>query len=206
MEWQDDEFEAFLRQFQPVKPKALSPRRHGLLVLAAAAVLLTAVALPMRFWRAVPAETGVDEAAPSTLPASDATDGKPGSGERRGIRIDAGRGILTEGTTARSGADATAANQRVRVGEGVQPPVRIVNVNPVYPAEAQAAGIEGVVILEIVIGEDGSVIEEQVVQSIPELDQAAIDAVLQWRYEPTLLNGQPVEVEMTVTINFTLLG
>ena len=75
---------------------------------------------------------------------------------------------------------------------------------PVYPEAAKAAGIEGVVILEIVIGEDGSVIEVQVVRSIPELDQAAIDAVSQWQYEPTLLNGEPVEIEMTVTINFTL--
>jgi protein TonB len=74
----------------------------------------------------------------------------------------------------------------------------------VYPEDAKAAGIQGVVILEIVIGEDGSVIEANVLRSIPELDQAAIDAVTQWQYEPTLLNGAPVEVELTVTINFTL--
>jgi TonB family protein len=93
---------------------------------------------------------------------------------------------------------------RVRVGGAIRPPVRLVNVNPEYPEEARDAGIEGVVILEIVIGEDGSVLEAYVLRSIPELDQAAIDAVYQWQYQPTLLNGAPVQVEMTVTINFTL--
>ena len=58
--------------------------------------------------------------------------------------------------------------------------------------------------MRITIGEDGSVINVVVVRSIPMLDQAAIESVLQWQYEPTLLNGVPVEVEMIVTVNFTL--
>jgi protein TonB len=74
----------------------------------------------------------------------------------------------------------------------------------VYPEDARAAGIEGVIVLKIVIGEDGSVIEARVLRSIPELDQAAIDAVSQWQFESTLLNGEPVEVEMNVTLNCTL--
>jgi TonB family protein len=102
------------------------------------------------------------------------------------------------------GARGTSSSQRVRVGGAIKPPVRLVNVNPEYPEEAQAARIEGTVILEIVIGVDGSVIDARVLRSIPELDQAAIDAVLQWVYEPTLLNGEAVEVEVTVTVNFTL--
>ena len=80
------------------------------------------------------------------------------------------------------------------------------DVRPVYPEDAQAAGISGIVILGIVIGEDGSVIDTEVLRSIPELDQAAIDAVNQWLFEPTLLNGEPVEVEMSVTVQFTLSG
>jgi protein TonB len=60
------------------------------------------------------------------------------------------------------------------------------------------------VILEITIGKDGSVASARVLRSIPELDQAAIDAVLQWVYEPTLLNGEPIDVKSIVTINFTL--
>jgi protein TonB len=89
-------------------------------------------------------------------------------------------------------------------GKTIKLPIRLVNVNPVYPEDARAAGVAGVVILEITIGEDGSVTDAQVVRSIPMLDQAAIDAVLQWVYEPTLLNGAPVPVLLTVTINFTL--
>ena len=105
---------------------------------------------------------------------------------------------------ALGGANATAATQRLKVGGQVKAPTLVVKVNPIYPKDAQDARIQGVVILEIVIGEDGSVIETKVLRSIPELDQAAIDAVVQWEYEPTLLNGEPVEVEMNVTINFTL--
>jgi protein TonB len=84
------------------------------------------------------------------------------------------------------------------------PPVKILDVKPVYPGDAQGAGIQGVVLLEVVIGEDGSVIDAWVVRSIPELDEAALDAVRQWQFEPTLLNGEPAQVEMVVTINFTL--
>jgi protein TonB len=101
--------------------------------------------------------------------------------------------------------NAPAQEGRVRVGrDGVKPPLRTFNVPPKYPEEAQAAHVQGVVILQITIGEDGSVIDAAPLRSIPELDQAAINAALQWQYEPTLLNGQPVEVEMTVTFNFTL--
>ena len=89
-------------------------------------------------------------------------------------------------------------------GQTVTGPKRLVNVNPVYPEDARAARIEGVVVLEMTIGENGSVTGARVIRSIPMLDQAAIDAVLQWIYEPTLLNGVPTEVKLTVTINFTL--
>ena len=77
-------------------------------------------------------------------------------------------------------------------------------MNAIYPEDAKVAGIEGVVVMRITIGEDGSVINVVVVRSIPMLDQAAIESVLQWQYEPTLLNGVPVEIEMNATVNFTL--
>jgi len=88
-------------------------------------------------------------------------------------------------------------------GQTVKSPKRLVNVNPVYPEDARAAHVGGVVVLEITIGENGSVTDARVMRSIPMLDQAAIDAALQWIYEPTLLNGVPIEVKLTVTINFT---
>jgi protein TonB len=96
------------------------------------------------------------------------------------------------------------AAQRLKVGGSVRPPKKLVDARPEYPEEARAAKIEGVVILGIVIGVDGSVIDSTVLRSIPALDQAALDAVRQWEFEPTLLNGEPVEIEMAVTVNFRL--
>jgi protein TonB len=90
----------------------------------------------------------------------------------------------------------------VRVGGNIKPPRKVVNVNPGYPAAAIAQGVSGVVILEATIGANGKVTGTRVLRSIPLLDQAAVDAVGQWEFSPTLLNGQPVPVIMTVTLNF----
>jgi protein TonB len=92
----------------------------------------------------------------------------------------------------------------VRVSDGVRIPRKIVDVAPVYPVIAINARKSGVVILEAVIDTRGYVKDVHVLRSIPLLDDAAIDAVRQWRYTPTLLNGQPVSVIMTVTVKFTL--
>jgi TonB family protein len=92
----------------------------------------------------------------------------------------------------------------VRVGGNIRPPTKIKNVNPVYPSIAQSARVQGVVIVEATIGPDGKVSDARVLRSIPLLDQAALDAVRQWVFTPTLLNGVPVPVIMTVTVNFTL--
>jgi protein TonB len=90
------------------------------------------------------------------------------------------------------------------VGGEIKEPKKFRHVNPVYPKIAQAAKVQGIVILEATIAKDGSVRDVKVLRSIPMLDQAAIDAVRQWQYTPTLLNGVPVDVVMTVTVNFTL--
>ena len=74
---------------------------------------------------------------------------------------------------------------------------------PQYPPEARAAGIQGVVLAEIVIDGEGSVIDARVVRSVPLLDEAALKAVKNWRFTPTVVNGQAVPVRMTVTVNFT---
>jgi protein TonB len=104
------------------------------------------------------------------------------------------------------GLTATAAGGQapVRVGGSIRQPTQLRRVNPIYPAEAQSARVQGVVILEAVIGVDGRVDNARILRSIPLLDQAAIDAVQQWEYTPTLLNGVPVPVIMTVTVQFTL--
>ena len=91
----------------------------------------------------------------------------------------------------------------LRVGGDIKEPRKIKDVKPVYPAIARTAGVQGVVILEIVLDEDGFVADAKILRSIPLLDEAALNAVRQWRFVPTLLNGQPVRVIMTVTVNFT---
>jgi protein TonB len=84
------------------------------------------------------------------------------------------------------------------------PPRRIRDIVPIYPAMARTARVQGVVILEAVIDASGRVESARVLRSIPVLDQAALDAVRQWRFDPARLNNQPVPVVMTVTVNFSL--
>jgi protein TonB len=92
----------------------------------------------------------------------------------------------------------------VRVGGTIRAPLKIAGAMPVYPLTAQQARLEGVVVLDATIDERGHVERLRVVQSAPLFDQAALEAVRGWRYRPTLLNGVPVPVLMTVTVNFTL--
>ncbi len=92
----------------------------------------------------------------------------------------------------------------VRVGGNVKPPTKIRDVKPIYPADAEAANVQGVVILEATIDPDGNVRSARVLRGRPLLDNAAIEAVEQWQYVPTLMNGVAVPVIMTVTVNFTL--
>ncbi len=92
----------------------------------------------------------------------------------------------------------------VRVGGDIREPKKIRDVKPAYPPDALAAGVQGIVIMEAVIATDGTVKDVQILRSVPGLDQAAVDAVRQWMFVPTTLNGVPVEVLMTVTVNFTL--
>jgi len=97
-----------------------------------------------------------------------------------------------------------ALREPIRVGGGIQPPRKVASPPPVYPPIARAAHVEGVVILEAVVAEDGTVRDVRPLRSIPLLDQAAIDAVKHWRFTPTLLNGEPIAVVMTVTVSFAL--
>jgi protein TonB len=94
----------------------------------------------------------------------------------------------------------------VRVGGNLRPPKKIKDVRPEYPASMQEAGLEGLVPLEAVIGRDGTVSSLRVLSAKvhPDLAAAAMHAVRQWRFEPTLLNGVPVDVMMTVTVAFGL--
>ena len=92
----------------------------------------------------------------------------------------------------------------VRVGGNIPEPKLLTRVEPVYPADAKANGIQGVVILEITIAKDGSIGSAKVLRGVPPLDSAALDAVKQWKYQITYVEDNPVEVLMVVTVNFVL--
>jgi protein TonB len=92
----------------------------------------------------------------------------------------------------------------VRIGSTIRQPLKIRNVDPVYPPIAQAARVQGLVIIEATLSPDGRISNARILRSIPLLDQAALEAVRQWEYTPTLLNGVPVPVIMTITVMFTL--
>lgn len=90
----------------------------------------------------------------------------------------------------------------VRIGGGIKPPMKVRDVKPVYPPVAQSARVQGIVIAEITIDENGDVADARILRGQPLLNDAAIEAVRQWKYTPTLLNGSPVPVIMTVTVTF----
>jgi protein TonB len=91
----------------------------------------------------------------------------------------------------------------VRIGGQIQAPRKIRHVAPAYPELARTAGVTGIVILECVIDPAGRVQSVQVLSGHQLLNEAALTAVRQWAYSPTLLNGVPVAVVMTVTVRFT---
>jgi protein TonB len=99
---------------------------------------------------------------------------------------------------------APAAPPRVRVGTGVKAAEVIERIAPVYPALARQSRISGVVELEGVVGIDGHIRELRVISGHPLLVRAALDAVAQWRFRPTLLNGEPVEIVQPVIVRFNL--
>jgi len=99
-----------------------------------------------------------------------------------------------------------ATPQRVRVSSGVVSGLLVRKVNPTYPPLARQARIQGVVILQAQISKDGNIENLQLISGHPMLAPAAIEAVKQWKYRPYLLNGEPVEVETQVQVNFTLAG
>ena len=103
------------------------------------------------------------------------------------------------------GADlqVTYGQTSYSVASNMKPPRKIKDVRPVYPPIAKAADMHGVVTVEATIDERGRVVDARVTPSIRMLDQAAIDAVQQWEFEPTKVNGAPVQVPIKVTVTFT---
>jgi protein TonB len=96
--------------------------------------------------------------------------------------------------------------QRIKLGGNVQEAKIVARPSPTYPPLARQARIQGNVVLHAIIDKDGTVTQLEVISGHPLLVQSALAAVKQWKYQPTLLNGEPVEVDTTITVNFVLGG
>ena len=143
-----------------------------------------------------------DEAPPPVMATTGVVGGVPGGvpgGSMGGVM----GSILA---TTNMPAPKIATPQRVRVSSGVQSGLLIRKVPPAYPPLARQARIQGTVILQAQISKDGNIENLQLISGHPMLAPAAIEAVKQWKYKPYLLNGEPVEVETQVQVNFTLAG
>jgi periplasmic protein TonB len=143
-----------------------------------------------------------DEAPPPSMASAGVVGGVPGGvpgGSMGGVI----GGIISNTPVA---VPKIAAPTRVRVSSGVVSGLLVRKVPPAYPPLARQARIQGKVILQAQISKDGTIQNLQLVSGHPMLAPAAIEAVKQWKYRPYLLNGEPVEVETQVEVNFTLSG
>jgi TonB family protein len=125
------------------------------------------------------------------------------TGGSAGPQIDVPSPANAKPPTSAGGPQGTRPT-RVRVSQGVMQGMVISKVQPTYPPDARAARIQGPVVIAAIIGKDGNIESERVVSGDPLLAPAATDAVKQWKYRPYLLNGQAVEVDTQITVNFTL--
>src|SRR5262252_4925996 len=143
-----------------------------------------------------------EEAPPPVMATGGVVGGVPGGvpgGQMGGVI----GGIISSTPVA---VPKVATPQRVRVSQGVSQGLLIRKVQPSYPPLARQARIQGNVVLTAEISKDGTIENLHLISGHPMLAPAAIDAVKQWKYKPYILNGEPVEVETTINVNFTLAG
>src|ERR1700752_1829059 len=143
-----------------------------------------------------------EEAPPPVMSASGVVGGVPGGvpgGQMGGVI----GGIISSTPVA---VPKVATPQRVRVSQGVTQGLLIRKIQPAYPPLARQARIQGSVLLQAEISKDGTIENLRLISGHPMLAPAAIEAVKQWKYRPYILNGEPVEVETQITVNFTLSG
>ena len=117
-----------------------------------------------------------------------------------------GQGLIANNGPALPPPPKAATPARIKQGGQVTAAAIITQTRPVYPALARQARIQGNVVLHAIIDKEGKVAQLEVMSGHPLLVQAALDAVKQWRYKPTQLNGDPVEVDTTITVTFTMGG
>src|SRR5208283_3732702 len=143
-----------------------------------------------------------DEAPPPSSGVAGVVGGVPG-----GVPGGAMGGVLGSVISGVPAAVPKAATpQRVLVSQGVSQGLLIHKVQPTYPPLARQARVQGTVVLQALIGKDGTIQNLHVVSGHPMLTSSALEAVKQWRYKPYYLNNEPVEVETTINVNFTLAG
>jgi periplasmic protein TonB len=143
-----------------------------------------------------------EDEAPPEMAAGGVVGGVPGGvpgGQMGGVI----GGIISSTPVA---VPKVATPTRVRVSQGVTQGLLIRKVQPAYPPLARQARIQGTVLLAAEISKDGSIENLHLISGHPMLAPAAIEAVKQWKYKPYILNGEPVEVETQITVNFTLSG
>jgi len=117
-----------------------------------------------------------------------------------------GQGLIANSGPALPPPPKAAAPSRIKQGGQVTAASIITQTRPLYPALARQARIQGNVVLHAIIDKEGKVAQLEVISGHPLLVQSALDAVKQWRYKPTQLNGDPVEVDTTITVTFTMGG
>jgi periplasmic protein TonB len=145
-----------------------------------------------------------EEEAPPPMPATGGVVGGVPGGVPGGQLSGVIGGIVNATSNAAVPKFVPVTPQRVRISQGVTRGLLIQKVEPTYPPLARAARVQGDVILSAIIDSNGQITNLQLVSGHPMLVPAAISAVKQWRYKPYLLNGQPVEVETTITVIFSL--
>jgi protein TonB len=150
----------------------------------------------------IPKQVKIIQEEEAPPPSAGVVGGVPG-----GVPGGAANGVIGGIISSTPVAVPKVAVQRVRVSQGVTQGMKVHDVTPQYPQMAKIARVQGPVVLAAVIGKDGAIQNLRVVSTAsPLLNQAAVEAVKQWRYRPYILNGEPVEVDTTITVNFTLSG
>jgi periplasmic protein TonB len=174
-----------------VVPPAAPSKRSRVRSNAPRPHIPSGIVVPTRFSDEIPIEEALEDA-----------DDDFGEGVIGGVPY-ASVGAPDEGWKP-SPVDPPAPTEPVTVGGDITPPRKRIHVSPVYPRVALQAHVQGTVVLEAIIDRDGNVANLRVLQSIPLLDGAALEAVRQWKYDPTYLNGRAVPVVMSVNVEFQM--
>ncbi len=199
-------------QAQAARPALSGPLYAGLTIFLMLFVVAAAVVgvqvLKARQTPAAQAQTPLEEPVPAPPRSQPDVSAKvPEQGVEGGVAggVEGGiEGGVEGGVVGGMPGETVSGEEETYIRITGNPPKLIKEVSPVFPEIARTARVEGVLILEAKVGKDGKVKEAAIIRSIPLLDQAAIDAVKQWEYEPFLVNGEPMAFIVTVTVRFKL--